>query len=80
MSDKTKNVSVNFGGLLSVSVIGVILIIMKLGGIAPVAAWSWWLVTLPFWSGPVVLLLFATALLIVGALVALFNTILGRRP
>lgn len=31
------------------TLLGVLLIILKLGGVMPVAAWSWWIITLPFW-------------------------------
>ncbi len=32
-------------------ILGVAFVLLKVLGIAPVAAWSWWLVTLPFWIG-----------------------------
>lgn len=47
-----------FGGLLGV--VGVVLVILKLAG---VIAWSWWLVTLPFYFG---LLVAGAVLLIMG--------------
>lgn len=33
------------------SLLQIVLIILKLGGVAPVAAWSWWLVLLPMILG-----------------------------
>ena len=48
MSEKTVYVR---GGTNLFGVIGLVLVILKLAGIAPVAAWSWWLVTMPFWLG-----------------------------
>jgi hypothetical protein len=55
MSDKqviVKNSTNLFG------VVGLILVILKLAGIAPVATWSWWLVTMPFWLGLAISLAF----------------------
>lgn len=58
-----KKVVVNNGtGLLGA--VGVVLVILKLAAFEPVASWSWWLVTMPFWLGLAVIL---AVLLIVGA-------------
>lgn len=38
------------GGFGCLSVIGFIFIVLKLMDVPPVAAWSWWIVTLPFWG------------------------------
>ncbi len=70
MSNTKTNVTVS---LPIFGVIGLILVIMKLGGVAPVAAWSWWLVTLPFWFG---IALFAAVLAVMG-IIALFVFILA---
>lgn len=70
MSNIKTNVTVS---LPIFGVIGLILVILKLGGVAPVAAWSWWLVTLPFWFG---IALFFVVLAVM-AIIALFVFILG---
>jgi hypothetical protein len=36
-------------GLLGLA--GVVAVILKLSGVAPVAGWSWWVVTAPWWVG-----------------------------
>lgn len=65
--------------------VGLCLIIAKLGGIDPVASWSWWLVTLPFWFGIVavvaiiVIYLLIAAVFFIGAMLfAFFMTLLGK--
>jgi hypothetical protein len=58
----------NSSGILGA--VGVVLVILKLAGVAPVAAWSWWLVTLPFWFWPALFVaIFAAFLLGAGVLV-----------
>lgn len=64
MSSK-QQVSINIGGGLFAA-IGMVLIILKLAEVAPVADWSWWIVTLPFWFGFALLLGFIVFLGIVG--------------
>lgn len=63
--------------------IGLILVILKLAGVDPVATWSWWLVTLPFWFGFVVVGVFMVVMLVVGliaaALAAIFSTSSSRK-
>ena len=49
MKRQQGNVGIGFFGLLGLLFIG-----LKLAGIAPVAAWSWWLVLLPLYGGLVV--------------------------
>lgn len=39
------------GGIGVVGLLGVVFVTLKLLGIAPVAGWSWWWVTAPFWGG-----------------------------
>lgn len=76
MSNSKTQVTVNFGGLFGL--LGIILVILKLGGVAPVAAWSWWLVTMPFWIGFVI---FAAALVVFGivaVLAIILAAIFGR--
>lgn len=53
--------------------VGLCLIIAKLGGIDPVASWSWWLVTLPFWFGIVVAIAFLAIFLLVAAIVFILS-------
>ena len=70
MSNTKTNVTLS---LPIFGVIGLILVILKLGGVAPVAAWSWWVVTLPFWFG---IALFAVVLAVM-VIIALFVFILA---
>ena len=37
-------------GVGCLTVIGIVFVVLKLLGIAPVANWSWWWVTSPFWA------------------------------
>lgn len=53
--------------------IGLCLVIAKLGGIDPVASWSWWLVTLPFWFGIVVVIAFFVIFMLVAAVVFILS-------
>ena len=46
--DKTVYVKPAFG----LGIISVVLSILKLAGVAPIASWSWWWVTI-FWWGPI---------------------------
>lgn len=59
------------GGIGCFSVIGIIFVVLKVLGVQPVAAWSWWWVTAPFW-GP---LLFG---LVIFALMAIVATVASR--
>lgn len=54
--------------------VGVILCALKIAGITMVAAWLWWLVTLPFWIG---IAMFFVFMLIGGGLVAAFVAIMA---
>lgn len=60
MSNETKSVNMNWLGLL-----GVVFVVCKILGVAPVATWSWWLVLLPFYLGVAIFL----GVLIVGAVI-----------
>ena len=39
------------GGIGVLNVLGLIFVTLKLVGVEPVANWSWWWVTVPFWGG-----------------------------
>lgn len=61
MSDKhTVTISSGFG----IGIISLILSVLKIAGVAPIAAWSWWWVTV-FWWGPVALVLLVVTLYII---------------
>jgi uncharacterized membrane protein len=51
IQDKEVNVNTNPNWL---SLLGVVFIICKVFGVMPIAAWSWWLVTLPLYVGVVI--------------------------
>jgi len=61
-----QKVVVNSGGSV-LGLLGVVFVTLKLLGIAPVAAWSWWWVTAPFWAGIAIFAVF----LMIGLLVLL---------
>jgi small Trp-rich protein len=67
MSNKSSS-SINVGWL---GLLGVILVTLKVMGIGQVAAWSWWLVLLPFYFGFAVVI----GILVIGGLgaVAVFG-------
>ena len=58
MENSTKS-----GGIGCLSVIGIVLIILKLLAIEPVAHWSWIWVLCPYW-GPIVLIVFLAILVV----------------
>lgn len=49
MSSKTSSSSSSGIGVLGV--LGCIFVTLKLLAVDPVASWSWWWVTAPFWGG-----------------------------
>ncbi len=53
----SKSSSSSSSGVGVLSLLGVLFVALKLIGIQPVAAWSWWWVTAPFWGGLALLLL-----------------------
>lgn len=55
-------------GFPILGILGLIFVTLKLAGIGVVAAWSWWLVLLPFYIGLVILGL----VFIVGAFIVWF--------
>jgi hypothetical protein len=69
MSQNANNVAASaFGvGIGPLGFLGVAFILAKIFGVAPVASWSWWAVTAPFW-GPWMLAL----VIFVGVLTVLF--------
>lgn len=44
-----KGITIGLNGFLFM-----VLLVLKLGGVAPVAAWSWWLVCLPLYIVPAI--------------------------
>lgn len=63
MSEKASSSSSS--GIGAIGLLGVIFVCAKVFGIEPVAQWSWWWVTAPFWGG------FALFFLIFGGILAL---------
>ena len=77
MSDRTV---VNNGGVNMLGLLGVVFVTLKLLGIEPVAHWSWWWVTAPFWGGVAIFL----AVMLIGVVFIIAAEILkscgrGRR-
>lgn len=70
MSDKSSRNSI---GSLIITPLGVTFVVLKLCGVID---WSWWWVTLPFWGGAAVAILFGlcVAILYGGAAIAMFST------
>lgn len=60
------------GGVSILGVVGIIFVVCKIFEIGPIASWSWWLVTLPFWG---VFAFFACIVIIFFALAALTKSI-----
>jgi len=55
------------------TLLGVLLIILKLGGVMPVAAWSWWIITLPLW----ITFVLGLAWLVIGAIIVVCAAIIA---
>lgn len=51
MSKVVVNQQQTQSGTSIIGLLGIVFIVMKLVGIEPVASWSWWWVTAPFWGG-----------------------------
>ena len=51
------NSSSSSSGIGVIGLLGVLFVTLKLTGIDPVANWSWWWVTLPFWGGFVLVII-----------------------
>jgi hypothetical protein len=75
----SKEVSVNNGGVGVLGLLGVVFVTLKLLGIAPVAAWSWWWVTAPFWGGLALLIVVALVGLAIIAMMAGVLALLEKR-
>ena len=62
--------AVKSGGIGVLGLLGVLFVALKLIGISPVAHWSWWWVTAPFWGGFAIVIGF---LLVMAAFVGLLS-------
>lgn len=65
-SSSSSSGGIGFCGLLTI-----IFIVLKLVGIAPIAAWSWWWVLSPLWIGFLAIILIVGGLFSIAALIAL---------
>ncbi len=71
---KTVN-NINNSSFPAFSLLGLIFVLCKIFEVAPIAAWSWWLVILPFFI-PLFLIIAFVLLILVGAGVVLFIALL----
>lgn len=62
MSDSTSSGGIGIFGLL-----GVVFVTLKLVAIEPIASWSWWWVTAPFW-GPFLFIVLVLSVAFIWAL------------
>lgn len=60
-------------------VVFVILLVLKLVGIAPVVAWSWWIITLPLWIGFAIMLFMVLLGSFIAGLAAMFSARKGAK-
>ena len=58
------------GGIGVFGLLGVVFVTLKLIGIAPVASWSWWWVTAPFWGGIAIVLAITAVVMLIALVVA----------
>jgi len=58
------------GGIGFLSLLGLLFIGLKLGG---VINWSWWLVTLPIWGGAALILIFLLIFMFIAMLAVIAN-------
>ena len=65
--------SAKSGGVGVFGLLGVVFVTLQLVGIAPVAAWSWWWVTAPFWGGMAIALAVGVIYLLACLIVAIFK-------
>lgn len=70
MSEKTE---VNHCGMSAFGLLGIIFVVCKIFAVEPIAAWSWWWVTLPFWGGLALVLAIVGGGLLVALLIAVFS-------
>lgn len=68
MSDS--NSSASSGGIGLFTVVGIVFVVLKLVGVAPIAGWSWLWVLSPFWIGLAVAVVFLFLFLVVGGFLA----------
>lgn len=73
MSDS--NSSASSGGIGLFTLVGVVFVVLKLVGVAPIAGWSWLWVLSPFWIGFAIWFVFAV--LVVG-LIGFFSWLANR--
>lgn len=66
MSNTSSNSTAASGGTSILGLLGIAFVVLKLVGVID---WSWWLVTLPFWGG-LVLVLAIGLLVLIGWLIA----------
>ncbi len=69
------NSSASSGGIGLFTVVGIVFVVLKLVGVAPIAGWSWLWVLSPFWLG----LAFAVTVLVLFGLFAAFVAWLSNR-
>lgn len=63
MSDSTKTIRTNGIGFLGL--LFIVLLVLKVGiGNTAVVTWSWWIITLPLWIGPSIVLVCVLAFLL----------------
>lgn len=75
MSNTSSNSTAASGGTSILGLLGIAFVVLKLVGVID---WSWWLVTLPFWGG-LVLVLAIGLLVLIGWLITKAVRKLSRR-
>lgn len=68
------NVSVTYG-MPWLFVLGIIFVLLKAFEVGTIATWSWWLVLLPFYIGPAIVVTVLVAALIFSCLALVFAAI-----
>lgn len=63
----SNNSGTSSGGIGILGLLGVVFVTLKLVGVAPVAEWSWWWVTAPFWGGFALIAILALTAAVIGA-------------
>jgi len=74
MSDNSSSSS---GGVGVLGLLGVGFVFAKIFGWEPVASWSWWWVTAPFWGGFAVALVMPLAILVSAGVVSCLAAVLS---